>query len=185
MNWNLITDAHRSDGGATLSFVCGTMTIDNQLLYVAVSKHGLYKVVFAESFESYHAFVDQLSQRWPEAEICNDDTLVSATIKRFCEGDTQNQSVLTEGTQFQRRVWAALLDIKRGEVATYSQLAERLGRPTAVRAVASAIAANELAILIPCHRVIRKGGALGGYRWGLERKQALINQEKSYETALP
>ena len=183
MNWNQITNAHRSGGGAELSFVCGTVMIDGNKLYVADTQLGLYQVVFAEVFPSYQAFTDQLSQRWPQAKVYSDDTLVAATVKRFGEKGMHDQPILTEGTPFQRSVWAALLEVKRGELATYSQIAQSLGRPTAVRAVASAIAANELAVLIPCHRIVRKGGALGGYRWGLERKQALIKQEAAAELA--
>lgn len=81
------------------------------------------------------------------------------------------------GTAFRRRVWEALRTIPRGEVATYAELARRIERPTAVRAVASACATNPLAIVIPCHRVIRSDGALAGYRWGVDRKRALLLRE--------
>ena len=81
------------------------------------------------------------------------------------------------GTAFQQRVWAALRDIPLGETVTYQALAQRLGQPSATRAVARACATNEVALLIPCHRVIRMGGALAGYRWGLERKRALLERE--------
>jgi len=82
-----------------------------------------------------------------------------------------------EGTPFQREVWQALLAIPFGSVVTYHQIANAIGRPTAVRAVAIAIGANPIAWLIPCHRVIRSDGSLGGYRWGLSRKQAMLAWE--------
>ncbi|MES2985843.1 MAG: methylated-DNA--[protein]-cysteine S-methyltransferase [Patescibacteria group bacterium] len=81
------------------------------------------------------------------------------------------------GTPFQKKVWNALLKIKKGEVKTYAQVAEMIGMPTAVRAVASAIAKNNIAILIPCHRVVRSDGTLGEYRWGKELKKKLLQSE--------
>jgi len=82
------------------------------------------------------------------------------------------------GTAFQWRVWQALLEIPAGETVTYQELAARLGVPSATRAVAGAVAANRAAVLIPCHRVVRSDGTLGGYRWGVPRKQALLEQER-------
>ncbi|MEI7814958.1 MAG: methylated-DNA--[protein]-cysteine S-methyltransferase [Coriobacteriia bacterium] len=81
------------------------------------------------------------------------------------------------GTDFQRQVWAALREIPRGRTVTYSQLAATIGRPTATRAVASACGANPLAVIVPCHRVIGADGSLRGYRWGLQRKQILLDRE--------
>lgn len=83
------------------------------------------------------------------------------------------------GTDFQCAVWQALLTIPSGEVTAYSALASQLGKPKAVRAVANAVGANKIAWLIPCHRVIRRSGELGGYRWGLERKRAMLAAEKT------
>jgi AraC family transcriptional regulator of adaptative response/methylated-DNA-[protein]-cysteine methyltransferase len=81
------------------------------------------------------------------------------------------------GTAFQHRVWQALRDIPAGTTASYSEIAERLGMPNAVRAVAGACAANKIAVAIPCHRVVRNDGSLSGYRWGVERKRALLARE--------
>jgi len=80
-------------------------------------------------------------------------------------------------TVFQRRVWQHLMTIPRGETRTYSQVAEAIGEPRSARAVANACAANPVALAVPCHRVIRQDGGLGGYRWGLERKAALLEEE--------
>jgi AraC family transcriptional regulator of adaptative response/methylated-DNA-[protein]-cysteine methyltransferase len=85
------------------------------------------------------------------------------------------------GTAFQQRVWQALRDIPAGETVSYRELAERIGAPAAVRAVAGACAANTLAVAIPCHRVVRNDGALSGYRWGVERKRALLERERRGE----
>jgi AraC family transcriptional regulator of adaptative response/methylated-DNA-[protein]-cysteine methyltransferase len=81
------------------------------------------------------------------------------------------------GTAFQRRVWQALREIPAGTTVTYSEIAKRIGMPRAVRAVASACAANKIAVAIPCHRVVRKDGSLAGYRWGIERKRTLLARE--------
>ena len=81
------------------------------------------------------------------------------------------------GTPFQRRVWDALLEVRVGYKITYAALASRIGEPAAVRAVANACAANAIALAIPCHRVVRSDGALAGYRWGIERKRAMIEKE--------
>lgn len=83
------------------------------------------------------------------------------------------------GTDFQRRVWAELQRIPVGETATYAEIAARIGRPTATRAVAGACASNHAAVIVPCHRVVRSDGGLGGYRWGVARKQALLENEAS------
>ena len=83
------------------------------------------------------------------------------------------------GTAFQQRVWQALRAIPGGSTASYAEIAERIGRPKAVRAVAQACAANPIAVAIPCHRVVRTDGALSGYRWGIERKRALLERERA------
>jgi AraC family transcriptional regulator of adaptative response/methylated-DNA-[protein]-cysteine methyltransferase len=83
-----------------------------------------------------------------------------------------------KGTAFQRRVWAALRAIPAGSTASYAQVAERIGQPGASRAVAQACGANTLAVAIPCHRVLRGDGDLGGYRWGAARKRALLEREQ-------
>ncbi|MBO9394594.1 MAG: methylated-DNA--[protein]-cysteine S-methyltransferase [Caldilinea sp.] len=83
------------------------------------------------------------------------------------------------GTAFQRRVWAALREVQAGETVSYAELAARIGKPSAVRAVAGACAANHLAVAIPCHRVVRKNGDLSGYRWGVERKRRLLEKERN------
>ena len=87
------------------------------------------------------------------------------------------------GTAFQQRVWQALQAIPVGQTASYAEVAQRIGSPTAVRAVAQACAANALAVAIPCHRVVKSDGALSGYRWGVERKRALLTRESAADPA--
>ncbi|MBP7178464.1 MAG: methylated-DNA--[protein]-cysteine S-methyltransferase, partial [Moraxellaceae bacterium] len=86
------------------------------------------------------------------------------------------------GTPFQQKVWQALLEIPAGKTSSYTDIASRMGAPKSVRAVAGACAANALAVAIPCHRVVRSDGALSGYRWGVERKRALLERERTGST---
>ncbi len=127
--------------------------------------------------------IAELRKDYPHAELCEDtvplqpyaDQLVAFLDERsanFCP----TLDILL-GTTFQREVWAELQRIEPGETISYTELAARLGRPGAVRAVASACAANNLAIAIPCHRVIRQDGTLAGYRWGVEWKRRLLELE--------
>ena len=108
--------------------------------------------------------------------------LVAATGRGICmTAPEQNLDLPLDirGTAFQARVWRALQKIPLGKTASYTEIAARLGQPKAVRAVAQACAANKLALVVPCHRVIRSDGELGGYRWGLERKRALLARERA------
>lgn len=117
-----------------------------------------------------------------DALFASDSTLTALTEK-VVQRIEQPRSVSKplpldlEGTPFQRKVWAALCDIPLGTTTTYRELAARIGSPSAVRAVAGACAKNQVAIAIPCHRVVRSDGGLSGYRWGVERKQALLARE--------
>ena len=104
-----------------------------------------------------------------------------SAIVRGLEGDSSASAIPVDarGTAFQRRVWTALQQIPRGTTLSYSEVAKRIGRPSAVRAVARACATNPVALVIPCHRVVREDGDLGGYRWGVDRKKKLLEQESS------
>ena len=127
-----------------------------------------------------HALV---AQRYPQAQLETGGTPLhhwSDEVLVALAHPAQAHSLpldVVGGTDFQRRVWAALQRIPGGQTCTYTQLAQALGQPRAVRAVASACAANPVAVLVPCHRVLRSDGGLGGYRWGLARKQQLLAQE--------
>jgi AraC family transcriptional regulator, regulatory protein of adaptative response / methylated-DNA-[protein]-cysteine methyltransferase len=104
-----------------------------------------------------------------------------AGVIRFIESPDRHLAMPLDlrGTDFQRAVWRALREIPAGSTASYTDIANRIGRPTSVRAVAQACAANPLAVVVPCHRVVRSDGELAGYRWGLERKRALLDLEAS------
>ncbi|MCB1119916.1 MAG: methylated-DNA--[protein]-cysteine S-methyltransferase [Verrucomicrobiae bacterium] len=129
---------------------------------------------------------EQLAQQavteyWPNARTYHSDTATKALSGvLFGNGrgeDHQKLSIFVRGTPFQVQVWRALLEIPGGCLRTYSDIADAIGKPQAIRAVASAIGDNPISWLIPCHRVIRKGGYLGGYRWGLPRKKVMLAWE--------
>jgi O-6-methylguanine DNA methyltransferase len=101
----------------------------------------------------------------------------AADVVRALDGADVDVPLDALGTPFQKKVWRALVGIPRGGTTTYEALARRIGAPRAIRAVGTACGANPIAVLVPCHRVLRKDGGLGGYRWGLERKAALLARE--------
>jgi AraC family transcriptional regulator, regulatory protein of adaptative response / methylated-DNA-[protein]-cysteine methyltransferase len=124
--------------------------------------------------------VARLAGEWPGAELAYDADATAAVAQHaFTREADAALPLYVRGTNFQLQVWKALLAVPEGAVVSYEQLAERIGRPRAVRAVASAVAANPIAYLIPCHRVIRKLGVFGGYRWGSARKRAILGWESA------
>lgn len=124
----------------------------------------------------------ELRSEFPEARLERADhalDAVSRRVVRILEGGSADSDLPLDirGTAFQARVWRELARIPAGQTRTYGEVAQAIGRPRAVRAVASAIAANRLAVVVPCHRVVRRDGGLGGYRWGVERKETLLKRE--------
>ena len=150
--------------------------------FVAFTERGICQLGFAgEPFGEDG--LARLQANWPLAKLHHDDEAVSALMAPIWSAWNTAQAtkirLLVKGSNFQIQVWRALLAIPQGSVVDYANVAQHIERPTAVRAVASAIGANPVACLIPCHRVIRKDGSLGGYRWGLPRKQMLLAREFS------
>ncbi len=124
-----------------------------------------------------------LQKNWPRAQFEADggasEALITRLFDRAAETRVDPFHLLVKGTNFQTQVWRALISIPPGRVVSYTDVAKRIGRRDAVRAVAGAIAANSIGYLIPCHRVLRSTGALSGYRWGHERKRALLAWESA------
>ena len=123
-----------------------------------------------------------LQDRFPRATLTGGDVdfdAVVAQVVGFVEAPALGLDLPLDirGTAFQQRVWNALRDIPAGSTASYAEIAARIGAPKSVRAVAQACAANALAVAVPCHRVVKSDGALSGYRWGIERKRALLERE--------
>ena len=129
--------------------------------------------------------LDALRSRWPAATLVHDPAQANALAQRiFPRTPTRGRiHLVLRGTNFQIKVWEALLRIEPGQVLSYGQLARQAGSPRAARAVGSALAANTIGFLIPCHRVLREGGDIGEYRWGSERKAAMVAWEASRASA--
>ncbi|MEH6799558.1 MAG: bifunctional DNA-binding transcriptional regulator/O6-methylguanine-DNA methyltransferase Ada [Halopseudomonas sabulinigri] len=149
------------------------------LVLAAFSRKGICAILLGDQADDLTA---DLLNRFPAAEcLLAQDELgnVFQQVVSLIEEPTRALDLPLDirGTVFQRQVWQALQQIPPGETASYSDIAARIGSPRAVRAVASACAANPLALVVPCHRVLRRDGALSGYRWGLERKQTLLDRE--------
>lgn len=126
--------------------------------------------------------VHDLQERFPHAKLSGGDhdcERLVAAVAGLVEQPAVGLDLPLDlrGTAFQQRVWQALKDVPPGETATYAEIARRIGAPQSIRAVGAACAANPLAVVIPCHRVVRSDGRLSGYRWGVERKRALLERE--------
>ena len=150
------------------------------LLLVGVTGKGVCAVYLGDSEEKLES---ELRDEYPAAEIHREDSgfgpWVDALLRRL-DGTLPHEDLPLDvrATAFQRRVWEELMAIPRGETRTYGEIAHALDRPTAARAVARACATNPVSVVVPCHRVVRGDGGLGGYRWGLERKKALLEDER-------
>jgi AraC family transcriptional regulator of adaptative response/methylated-DNA-[protein]-cysteine methyltransferase len=149
------------------------------------SPRGLCRVVIGDANE----LLEPTLAEFPAATLIRDDDAmvdVMRALTAIADGvDAPDLPMLVTGTAFQSRVWAALRQIPAGETRTYSEVAEAIGEPQAVRAVANACGANPTALAIPCHRVIRTDGSLGGYRWGLEVKEHLLAAEATTAPTTP
>ncbi len=143
-------------------------------LFIAQTEFGICRVSFIDqNSEEYELKI--LSKRFPLAIFLKDKQSTEYVADAiFVKSPRTKFTFHISGTHFQLAVWQALLGIPLGQVMNYGELATQLNNPGASRAVGTAIGANPLALLIPCHRVIQKSGALGGYRWGAERKQAIL-----------
>lgn len=164
-----------------ITWVCGDGPLGRCL--VAESKRGVCAVLPGESDALLYA---ELASLFPNARLHPGDEAFRQRVEQvFSHLDDHRQPFSLpldlRGTAFQLQVWQALRQIPAGETRSYRQVAQSIGRPRAVRAVASACAANKLALVIPCHRVVREDGALSGYRWGTARKALLLAREASSE----
>jgi AraC family transcriptional regulator of adaptative response/methylated-DNA-[protein]-cysteine methyltransferase len=149
-------------------------------MLIAATDKGICAIQFADSDQQLQ---QGLIREFPFATRRRDDNAMaewSETLSRLMQGQPTHSSLPLDirATAFQRRVWEALQRIPRGETRSYSGVAKKIGMPKAARAVARACATNPVAVAIPCHRVVREDGEMGGYRWGIERKEQLLAMEQ-------
>jgi len=183
-NIGMTPKRYRAGGeGETLTWTCRDTALGPILM--AATDRG---VCFAQFGRDCETLVEQLKAEFPRAELQSYQGDSSLQLDHWIDG--LNAYILNEqprpevpldlqGTAFQIKVWEFLLSLQDGDVISYAELAHAIDKPKAVRAAASACAANRIAVLVPCHRILRGDGGLGGYRWGLERKRALLDAERS------
>lgn len=162
---------------AEISFATGDSPLGTVL--VARSAHGVCAILIGSAAGELAA---DLAARFPGSTLVRNDQKLGGDLQkivRFIDAPARGLDLPLDiqGTPFQRRVWDALCGIPAGRTVTYPALARRIGEPGSVRAVANACAANAIALAIPCHRVVRKDGTPSGYRWGVERKRAMLERE--------
>jgi AraC family transcriptional regulator, regulatory protein of adaptative response / methylated-DNA-[protein]-cysteine methyltransferase len=174
---------YRAGGAGTeIRFAVGECSLGSIL--VAQSERGVCAILLGDDPDE---LARDLQDRFPHANLIGDDVefeqLVSKVVA-FVEAPAIGLDLPLDirGTAFQQRVWRALREIPVGSTASYTEIANRIGYPDRVRSVAQACAANALAVAIPCHRVVKKDGSLSGYRWGVERKRALLKKEREAQT---
>ena len=146
----------------------------------AANDRAVVMVEFGDGVESPAA----LGNRFPQAAVVEDHASMAETLRRVAEliehpEMTIDLPVELRGSDFELRVWNAVREIPAGETLSYGDIAARIGAPKDAREVAQACAANTLAVLVPCHRVVKKDGSISGYRWGFRRKRALIERERN------
>ena len=169
---------YRAGGvGARIRFALGECSLGSIL--VASSDKGICAILLGEDPDM---LLRDLQDRFPHAKLIGGDADFEELIAKvvgFVEAPALGLDLPLDvrGTAFQQRVWQALREIPVGSTASYLDIARRIGAPKSVRAVARACGANALAVAIPCHRVVRSDGGLSGYRWGVERKRALLTRE--------
>ncbi len=169
-------------GGMGLSICYGLHDTPFGKTLIATTARGVCNIHFIDTTDQASA-VQFLKQSWPRARITSDisttQPLCSSIFNTATSREKKPLTLLIKGTNFQVQVWRALLQLPFGSLTTYKTIADMINRPTATRAVGTAIGKNPIGYLIPCHRVIRSNGELGGYLWGLSRKLSILGWEAS------
>lgn len=171
--------------GAGMTFTYGIHPSPFGQCLIVTNDRGLTGLSFVDGDEQ--EAIDYQQRHWENAEWGRDQTSTHAYIEQIFhpgqKASGQNLKVLLRGSPFRVKIWEALLRLPSGSVTSYGNLADRIGRPGAARAVAGAIANNLIGVVIPCHRVIRESGALAGFRWGETRKAAILGVEASWKAS--
>ena len=177
VRWEAMSPGDYARNGADLTIYWGWFDSHFGPALIMGTDRGICGLAFAAEFGADPAMAD-LKSRWPKAHFVENPARLDqwATAALGMTGETQLHMI---GAPFQLKVWEALLTIPSGHVTTYSEIAQSIGNPKAVRAVGTAVGKNPVSWLIPCHRALRKSGALGGYHWGLPVKRAMLAWESA------
>lgn len=171
-----VTPGEYRNGGQGVTIQYGVNETPFGKIFVAMTPRGVCRIEFLGSRSSDEILVD-IGKDWPKGSLVQNDNatnyVANVLFSRLKDGQSNPLSLHVMGTNFQVAVWRALLRIPSGQLASYSQIANALGYPKASRAVGNAVGSNPVAMLIPCHRVIQKSGAIGGYRWGSTKKEMI------------
>lgn len=181
LRWESMSPGEFARKGEGLTIYWGWFDSPFGLSLVMGTEKGICGIGFASETGEDDAMQDLLS-RWPKAAFVEDPMMLRPwVLAAFGAGDqaTEKTPLYMIGAPFQIKVWEALLQIPSGHVTTYSEIAESIGHPKAVRAVGTAVGRNPVSFLIPCHRALRKSGGLGGYHWGLPVKRAILAWESA------
>lgn len=186
VSYEAVTPGEFRSGGANLQLRYGTLPCAFGFVFGVISNKGVVAMHFADTPEQAITYLAMQQKKWPRATFVQDQQacaqLLAPLVSR-APNPGESLRIYMQGSPFQVKVWEALMSLPYGEICSYQQLAHDVGKPLAVRAVASAVAQNQLAYLIPCHRVIRSSGELSHYRWNAARKGALLAWE--YANAAP
>lgn len=153
-------------------------------MFVAVTERGICKLTFYSLESDKRLALEEFRKQWSNAKLIENQAFIKPYVEKIFslkKSQSNELRLLLSGTPFQLQVWQALIQIPEGELCSYNHIAQLIDNPRAIRAVGTAIGANPIAYLIPCHRVIRATGALNNYRWGAQRKAAMIAYEQVTE----
>jgi len=181
VTWEAMTPGEIRQGGAGVAIDWGTAATPLGWMAVGTTARGICHLSFLDEAPETSIVAGRLRESWPQAALHHRPEVASALTERLF-GKARNAAplrLLLRGSPFRVKVWEALLRIPAGSVCSYGELAARAGAPRAARAVGSAMATNDIALIIPCHRVIRESGQFGEYRWNPVRKAALLGWEQA------
>ncbi|PWK16864.1 AraC family transcriptional regulator of adaptative response/methylated-DNA-[protein]-cysteine methyltransferase [Arcicella aurantiaca] len=178
VTYEAMTPAEYKRKGEGLSIIYGTHETPFGWAFIAITSRGVLELTFLSGTEPIEEFI-RLKNEFPKAKFVENQEETAEYVNQiFVEkSDSKSINLLLRGTNFQIKVWEALLKIPSGNLACYEDIAQLIDKPTAQRAVGTAIGSNHIAYLIPCHRVIQKVGTTGNYRWGQYRKKAILGWE--------
>jgi AraC family transcriptional regulator of adaptative response/methylated-DNA-[protein]-cysteine methyltransferase len=181
ITWEAATPGEYKQRGAGLDIRYAFQPSPFGECLLAVTERGICGLAFSGA-GGHPAALAELRSRWPKSTLAEDPAAIQPFIQQVFEPHPNSQPLplFLSGSNFQLKVWEALLRIPAGSVASYEHIARWLGMPSAARAVSSAVARNPVAYLIPCHRIIRKLGDFGGYHYGTARKQAILGWEMAH-----